>query len=129
MTVALTTDIRVPIEQAISAAFPSTPIAWPSSSFDPPDALWIRPFVAYGGEALAAMRRDQLVGSVVVEVFVPLSTGTAAVQNAIDTIKGVFFRQKINNIHFPDIQAIRQLENEAYYGMAIDISFQAYSTS
>lgn len=130
MSANINTDIRTTIEGLISTTFPTTAIAWQNVPFTPPNALWIRPVIGYGGEAPVAMRRDSLVGVVVVEVFVPMGKGAKLALQTIETIKSAFFRQRVGNIRFTNVLAVRQLtDNPAYLGYAIDIAFQANSTS
>lgn len=131
MSANLNTEIRATIEGAIAEAFPSIPTAWQNVPFTPPNSLWIRPTIGYGGEAPVAMRRDSLVGALVVEVFAPLEKGSAAVLNIIGVIKATFYRKRVGNIRFVSILSVRQLEPEKtdYLGYAIDLAYQANSDS
>lgn len=130
MSANINTDIRTTIEGLIATTFPTTAIAWQNVPFTPPNALWIRPVIGYGDEAPVAMRRDSMVGVVVVEVFAPMGKGAKLALETIETIKTAFYRKRVGNIRFPNVLAVRQLtDNPAYLGYAIDIAFQANSSS
>ena len=128
MVAVLNTDIRQNIEQALAGAFSSSIIAWPGLDFSAPNSLWLRPYTVIAGEMPEYFTKDKITGVLVVEVFTPLNTGAADLYNAIATLQDTFYRQKINNLYFHSVEAIRQLtENDQYLGMAIDFQFIGYS--
>lgn len=130
MSANLNSDIRTTIEGLIATTFPTMAIAWQNVPFTPPNAVWIRPTIGYGDEAPVAVRRDSLMGALVVEVFAPMGKGTKPALDIIQTIKAAFYRKRVGHIRFVSILAVRQLtDNPAYLGYAIDLAFQAQSNS
>ena len=73
----------------------TSPITFDNENFDPPAGVWARMVVRHAGrdqESLGGLgaRKFESVGSVIVQCFGPLDTGTALVDTLAQVAQGIF---------------------------------------
>lgn len=84
--------IHTALRNALAAAFPTMPIAWPNEDFTPPEeAAWIRATIKYGQDFPGSFSGDDKeVGVYIVQVFTPNNSGAGDCLDLAGQVKAAF---------------------------------------
>lgn len=93
---------RALIETHFADLWSETEIAWSNVPFEPPANLpWVRFTIVHGEGLHADINGDnplyRFVGNVMVQVFVPIDTGTDTAFNLAETVSNIFRRAQLDN--------------------------------
>lgn len=85
-------QIHTALRNALAAAFPTTPTAWPNEPFDPTGkATWMRPAFRPGESFPGEFSGDdKRTGSYKIQVFTPEGSGAGAALNIAGQIEAAF---------------------------------------
>jgi hypothetical protein len=91
---------RAYIEARLSANWATTPIDWENVDFDTPNnSPWIRLSVLNGESDRRNINSGKRhLGLVVIQIFVPINTGTNTIRGYADTLAAVFEDQDFDDV-------------------------------
>lgn len=116
------------LETRLSAAFPTTPIAWPNVEFTAqPGQAYLQPWVLWGAGQLFTMgpsHSNRVVGVYQVNVWVPMAKGAGLSLDMSDLVRTTFNRVEVNGVRCDAPSGPAPLEEEPpWYGVAVSIPF------
>lgn len=132
-------DVRAAIESRIAtelAKGPTYPISYQNIPFTPPNNTpWLQVFIRFGDNAYATLRPigssgfNRQNGTLTVNVFTPIGTGTGANFTIAERVKDLFDRAKFSSIIFDPASGPAQVtpaSPEPYYQTQLTATFEAY---
>jgi hypothetical protein len=94
-------DTQKYCESRFAANFTALPIAWQNVEFEPtPDIAYVE-FGVFEADSIAVALSDVLyrnVGTISVNIYVPLNTGLQTAKGYADSVKTIFAGQTFNSI-------------------------------
>ena len=131
-------DVRAAIEGRIAtqmAIAPSYPVSYENIPFTPPNNTpWIQASIRFGDNAYATLIGpstgfNRQNGTLVVNIFTPVGSGTGANLTIAERIKDLFDRAKFSSIIFDPASGPAQIvpaSPEPYYQTQLTATFEAY---
>ena len=131
-------DVRAAIEGRIAtqmAVAPVYPVSYENVPFTPPNnSPWIQASIRFGDNAYATLLGpstgfNRQNGTLVVNVFTPVGSGTGANLTIAERIKDLFDRAKFSSIIFDAASGPAQVtpaSPEPYYQTQLTATFEAY---
>ena len=131
-------DVRAAIEGRIAtemALAPVYPVSYENVPFTPPNnSSWIQAAIRFGDNAYATLLGpstgfNRQNGTLVINVFTPMGSGTGANFTIAERIKDLFDRAKFSSIIFDAASGPAQVtpaSPEPYYQTQLTATFEAY---
>ena len=131
-------DVRAAIEGRIAtqmAVAPVYPVSYENVPFTPPNnSPWIQAAIRFGDNAYATLLGpstgfNRQNGTLVINVYTPMGSGTGANFTIAERIKDLFDRQTVSGIIFDAASGPSQVvpsAPEPYYQTQLTITFEAY---
>ena len=131
-------DVRAAIEGRIAtqmAVAPVYPVSYENVPFTPPNnSPWIQVAIRFGDNAYATLLGpstgfNRQNGTLVINVFTPMGSGTGANFTIAERIKDLFDRAKFSGIIFDAASGPAQItpaSPEPYYQTQLTATFEAY---
>ena len=130
--------IRTTIEATVAAEMASAPtysVAYNNTTYSPPNhATWVRCTVQFGDSGYATLLapsggRNMQTGTVALDIFSPIGTGTGDSLTIADRLKALFQRQILSGLAFDPVvgpSIIQPSVHEGFYQLQLTSTFEAY---
>lgn len=131
-------DVRSAIEGRIAtelAKSPAYPVSYQNVPFNPPNnSAWLQVQIRFGDNAYATLQGpstgfNRQNGSLVVNIFTPVGTGSGANLTIAERVKDLFDRAKFSSLIFDPVSgpaAVIAAAPEAFYQTQLTATFEAY---
>lgn len=131
-------DVRSAIEGRIAtelATSPAYPVSYQNVPFTPPNnSAWLQVQIRFGDNAYATLQGpstgfNRQNGTLVVNIFTPVGTGSGANLTIAERVKDLFDRAKFSSIIFDPVTgpaAVAAAAPEAFYQTQLTATFEAY---
>lgn len=131
-------DVRSAIEGRIAtelAKSPAYPVSYQNVPFTPPNnSAWLQVQIRFGDNAYATLQGpstgfNRQNGTLVVNIFTPVGTGSGANLTIAERVKDLFDRAKFSSIIFDPVTgpaAVAAAAPEAFYQTQLTATFEAY---
>lgn len=131
-------DVRSAIEGRIAtelATSPAYPVSYQNVPFTPPNnSAWLQVQIRFGDNAYATLQGpstgfNRQNGTLVVNIFTPVGTGSGANLTIAERVKDLFDRARFSSIIFDPVTgpaAVAAAAPEAFYQTQLTATFEAY---
>ena len=123
---------RSGIESRLNTNWTLTDVAWPGVEFEPGETDWLRPTLAFGTGAMEGMSSSgvgTIEGILFLDVFTVTKSGLGSLYGYIDTLRDLFDRASVGAVEFLAASGPRDVSDEQWRGLQIEVPFIIEETS
>lgn len=117
---------RAGIEARLNSNWSVTDIAWPGLEFDAGEDNWIRPTLRFGSgqmETYGSAGVNTIEGLLLLDAFTVTKTGLGTLYGYVDTLRDLFDRVTVGAVEFGAASGPREVSDEQWRGLQIEVPF------